>query len=429
MAGRVIQGFFIGGAMRPQPAPRVAAGEARPRHPTGAPPPAFAGWVSPLQARMASGRPPLAHQGAGHVVQPRGGNDSFEIDPVQLGLACGGGKPLPPALLAKMESALGADFSAVRVHVGPQAPRIGAIAFTTGNDLYFAPGQFQPDTISGQQLIGHELAHVVQQRQGRVHAPGSGMTVVQDRALEAEADRLGMRAAAHPAPLQAKPAGPSLVGRPGSRTAQRSAPSSSSPSSLPLPATLSVAPRSPAAKALEPTSGSMSAVALERTGIPELYWRFIHRGGTVYRRTDTDPLTVFRDGWTRNGYKDLVCHTDTEQGLGSNWVATTENLTGMDEGYGTYAFEIEIEWHQGVLVNPAYETLTNHRNPHADQNEVAVWRQILGNQITAVWVPIGPGQQAVERADRTPWANSYVRYSPAAYRDARRAGLVNHPPF
>ncbi len=120
-----------------------------------------------------------------------------DVDPVQLGLAHGGGKPLPAPLLAKMEAAFGADFSAVRVHVGPQASRIGAIAFTTGNDLYFAPHRFQPESMQGQQLIGHELAHVIQQRQGRVRKPASGIAVVQDRVLELEADRLGTRAAMH----------------------------------------------------------------------------------------------------------------------------------------------------------------------------------------------------------------------------------------
>jgi hypothetical protein len=75
---------------------------------------------------------------------------------------------LPDAVRGKMEAALGADFSAVRVHVGPQAERIGAIAFTIGSDIYFAPGRFQPATAHGQQLLGHELAHVVQQRAGRV---------------------------------------------------------------------------------------------------------------------------------------------------------------------------------------------------------------------------------------------------------------------
>ena len=205
MASRVIQGFFIGGAMRPQPAPQAAA-VTRPRHATGAPPPAFAGRSAPLQARMAPGRPPLAHQGAGHVAQPHGGDGSFEIDPVKVGLSRSGGKPLPPAVLAKMEAAFGEDFSSVRVHVGPQASRIGAIAFATGDDLYFAPGRYQPESMQGQQLLGHELAHVVQQRQGRVRASGAGIAVVQDRGLEAEADRLAMRAAAHRIPIQPKAA-------------------------------------------------------------------------------------------------------------------------------------------------------------------------------------------------------------------------------
>ncbi len=105
-----------------------------------------------------------------------------------------------------MEATLGADFSSVRVHVGPQAERIGAIAFTSGADIYFAPGRYQPETPAGRRLLGHELAHVVQQRQGRVRNTAGGVAIVQDAALEAEADRMGDRAAA--APLQMKPARP-----------------------------------------------------------------------------------------------------------------------------------------------------------------------------------------------------------------------------
>ncbi len=37
-------------------------------------------------------------------------------------------------------------------------------ALTIGSDIYFAPGRYQPDTVQRQQLLGHELAHVVQQR-------------------------------------------------------------------------------------------------------------------------------------------------------------------------------------------------------------------------------------------------------------------------
>jgi ribosomal protein S18 acetylase RimI-like enzyme len=129
-------------------------------------------------------------------MQRHGAGGAFAIEAGPLGLASGGGKPLPDAVRGKMEAALRADFSNVRVHTGPQAERIGAIAFTTGNDIYFASGRYQPHTLQGQQLLGHELAHVVQQRAGRVRNPlGTGLAVVLDKALEAEADRVGQLAA------------------------------------------------------------------------------------------------------------------------------------------------------------------------------------------------------------------------------------------
>lgn len=112
----------------------------------------------------------------------------------------GGGHSMQQQVPPKMEAAFGADFSSVRIHVGPQASRIGAAAFTTGNNVYFAPGRYQPHTHQGQRLLGHELAHVMQQRQGRVRASSPGVAVIKDPALEAEADRLGARAAAHVAP-------------------------------------------------------------------------------------------------------------------------------------------------------------------------------------------------------------------------------------
>jgi len=225
MRGRVIQGFFVGGQMRAAAGVlRPAAGSLQRAAMPGPPPRAPAMPVAAAQARMAPGRPALAHQPA-RVAQPYGGSDSFDVDPVRLGLARGGGSSLPEALRAKMEAAFGADFSAVRIHVGPQASRIGAVAFTTGNDLYFAPGQFQPESVKGQQLIGHELAHVIQQRQGRVRAAGSGVAVVQDHALEAEADRLGMRAANFRAHVRREPATGVRTDWAANRSLQRSRPS------------------------------------------------------------------------------------------------------------------------------------------------------------------------------------------------------------
>jgi hypothetical protein len=107
-----------------------------------------------------------------------------------------GGLPLPSDVRAKMETAFGADFSEVRVHIGQEASSLGAIAYTWGTNIHFAPGQYNPHSIQGQKLLGHELWHVVQQRSGRVSNPfGGGVAVVQDHGLEAEADRMGIKAA------------------------------------------------------------------------------------------------------------------------------------------------------------------------------------------------------------------------------------------
>lgn len=107
-----------------------------------------------------------------------------------------GGQPIPDQVRAKMETAFGMDFSDVRIHVGQEASSIGALAYTWGTNIHFAPGQYSPHTIQGQKILGHELWHVVQQKSGRVSNPfGGGVAVVQDHALEAEADRMGVKAA------------------------------------------------------------------------------------------------------------------------------------------------------------------------------------------------------------------------------------------
>jgi hypothetical protein len=131
-------------------------------------------------------RPQAIQRKSGHGV------DAFQV-PLQ---PKSGGQPIPDQVRAKMEAAFGMDFSDVRVHVGQEASAIGAIAYTWGSNIHFAPGQYSPNTIQGQKLLGHELWHVVQQRSGRVSNPfGSGVAVVQDHALEAEADRMGVKAA------------------------------------------------------------------------------------------------------------------------------------------------------------------------------------------------------------------------------------------
>ena len=151
------------------------------------------------KTRLATGTSPSPQ-----TIQRKGGHgvEAFQVPLRQKS----GGLPLPDNVRAKMETAFSADFSDVRVHVGHEASSLGAIAYTWGSNIHFAPGQYNPNTIQGQKLLGHELWHVVQQRSGRVSNPfGGGVAVVQDHALEAEADRMGVKAAM--TPMVEKPRG------------------------------------------------------------------------------------------------------------------------------------------------------------------------------------------------------------------------------
>lgn len=107
------------------------------------------------------------------------------------------GQPLPGDVQTKMERSFSSSFADVRIHEGMQAKAIGALAYTQGDQIHFAPGQYNPHTPSGQALLGHELTHVVQQRSGRVstHTQTKGLPINADPALEQEADELGIRAA------------------------------------------------------------------------------------------------------------------------------------------------------------------------------------------------------------------------------------------
>jgi hypothetical protein len=66
------------------------------------------------------------------------------------------------------ESRMGYDFGDVKIHsddaAAKSAQSINALAYTTGNNIVFAHGQYVPGTDSGKRLLAHELTHVIQQQ-------------------------------------------------------------------------------------------------------------------------------------------------------------------------------------------------------------------------------------------------------------------------
>ncbi len=121
-----------------------------------------------------------------------------EVAPSSEQHARGSNPTFPLEIRAKMERAFDADFSNVKLHPNsPKADKLGVLAVTQGHDIHFSPGKLQLQSQRGQALLGHELTHVVQQRQGRVRITGQakGHPTNEDTALEREADTLGRLAA------------------------------------------------------------------------------------------------------------------------------------------------------------------------------------------------------------------------------------------
>jgi len=94
-------------------------------------------------------------------------NTPTSAQPVVHDVLGAGGRPLDSATRAFMESRFGRDFSSVRVHHDARAARsaaaVNALAYTVGQDIVFAQGQYEPATPAGRELLAHELAHTVQQ--------------------------------------------------------------------------------------------------------------------------------------------------------------------------------------------------------------------------------------------------------------------------
>ena len=125
------------------------------------------GEVAP-EGQSSSGAAPVQRKTAPSPIQAKeGGAISPELE-TSIQQAKGGGNPLPKPLRSKMEQAFGgADFGGVKVHTGAEGDTLNrsiqARAFTTGQDIFFRQGAYNPGSKGGQELIAHELTHTIQQ--------------------------------------------------------------------------------------------------------------------------------------------------------------------------------------------------------------------------------------------------------------------------
>lgn len=90
----------------------------------------------------------------------------------------GGGQVLDAGARDFLEPRFGHSFENVRIHADGEADALskdlGARAFTTGQDIFFRSGEYQPASSGGQQLLAHELTHTIQQATGPVDGVDRG---------------------------------------------------------------------------------------------------------------------------------------------------------------------------------------------------------------------------------------------------------------
>ncbi len=118
----------------------------------------------------------------------------------------GSGQSLDEGIATKAGQTMGQDFSHVTIHNDTQSDQLskqlGAKAFTTGNDIFFREGAYNPGSSDGQHLIAHELTHVVQQGASTPSVQGKMTVNDPNDQYEAEADKTADIVMAQPDNLQ-----------------------------------------------------------------------------------------------------------------------------------------------------------------------------------------------------------------------------------
>ena len=111
----------------------------------------------------------------------------------------GTGQPIDHDIRYLVEERFGYDFSKVRIHSDAKATRsavdMNASAYTVGEHIVFDEGCYSPRTGLGQRLLGHELAHVIQQRRRGYVLPSAFIDSQSERAASRAGSAVPMEGA------------------------------------------------------------------------------------------------------------------------------------------------------------------------------------------------------------------------------------------
>ncbi|MCA9922405.1 MAG: DUF4157 domain-containing protein [Anaerolineales bacterium] len=131
------------------------------------------------------------------LLAQRSGDKPSTVDEetaVSINQSRGSGHELDADMAARVSGVMGQDFSDVTIHTDSNAnqlsQQLGAKAFTTGEDIYFREGEYNPNTSDGQHLIAHELTHVVQQGASTPSVQGKMSVNAPNDQYEVEADKV-----------------------------------------------------------------------------------------------------------------------------------------------------------------------------------------------------------------------------------------------
>ena len=289
-----------------------------------------------------------------------------------MGRNMGGGRshPLDAMVQAKMERSFQQDFSDVKVtENSAEAQNMGALAFTQGQDVHFAPGQYNPNSSAGQELIGHELTHVVQQKQGRVKATqqAKGVAVNDDPALEQEADVMGRKAASGQEALVQKKSEEGVVQKQGD----------------------------PKKEDIVYTEG-FSEKKISNVNVKGEYYNVIRgRDGKYYKRNVAKIITTSKSKW-----KEILKNANSSYYMYHQWVFGF--LKANSKGLRSFSFVPNQQVLSAPNSGPLYCTLYDD-SPISDNEKLAFLEALYGvdEKSNQVNLPNGYNTEAGISAEKT----------------------------